>query len=262
MDSLRTIETAAAPRPRRSLIGRALMHCLSLVIAGVALTAHEHFRLHGQSTQSLVSLLIAAGFALTPVRALVGELLKIEGKALHLVHGVGGLALAGLTLGGMFSGAPLLTHTALAPFALMGAAQAIMHQNHPRTAQQAEALRRFATSLPEVEQFTKTSDLTSPANMARAVSVLSDLLAKAQALGQTELQSDPGFQSAFAQVTTRFGLSVGLDTVDEVIQQLAANPAAAGALPGLRKQLADARRAIETRAPAAGKATGSIAEGK
>jgi hypothetical protein len=231
----------------RSLIGRVLIHCLFLVVAAVAFAAHEHFRLRGQATQSLVSLLVAAGFALMPVRALVGELLRIEGKALHMLHGVGGLAVAGLTLGGVFSGEPLLTHAALAPFAMMGSAQAIMHQHHPRNAQQADALRRFATSLPEIEQLTKTGDLTSPANVAKAVSVLNDLLAKAQALGQTELQADPGFQSALEQVTTRFGLSLGLDTVDEVIQELAANPAASGALPGLRKQLADARKVVEAR---------------
>jgi hypothetical protein len=142
---------------------------------------------------------------------------------------------------------------------MMGAAQAIMHQDHPRNAQQADALRRFATSLPEIEQFTKTGDLTSPANVAKAVSVLNDLLAKAQALGQTELQSDPGFQSALRQVTTRFGLSLGLDTVDEVIQELAANPAASGALPGLRKQLADARKVVEARQ---GSNAGSPAEAR
>ena len=240
------VEIRSAPQSAaRSLVGRILLHCLFLLIAAAAFGAHEHFKLHGQSTQSLVSLLAAACFALAPVRALVRELLVIEGKALHLLHGVGGLALAGLSLGGIFSGAPILSHAALAPFAIMGAAQAIMHQNHPRNAQQAEALRRFATSLPEIEQFTKSRDLTSPANVARAVAVLTDLIAKAQALGETELQSDPGFQSALKRVTTRFGLTLCLDRVDEAIGTLAANPAAASALPGLRKRLAKARKAVE-----------------
>ena len=118
----------------------------------------------------------------------MSELFAIEGKVLHLVHGIGGLALGGLALGGVISGGPLLTHAALAPFAIMGAAQAVMHQDHPRNPEQADALRRFATSLPEVEQFTNSGDLTSPANVRRAVAVLTDLVTKAQVLGETELR--------------------------------------------------------------------------
>jgi hypothetical protein len=169
-------------------------------------------------------------------------LFRVGGSTLHLFHGAGALAFAGLAFGGVFSGAPLVRHAALAPFALMGAAQAIMHQNHPRNAAQAEALRRFATSLPEVEQFAGARDLTSPANAARAVSVLTDLITKAQALGETELQADPEFQSAWSRTTTRFGLTLGLDTINQVINQLAANPAAASAIPELRSRLAAARK--------------------
>jgi len=124
----------------------------------------------------------------------------------------------------------------------MGAAQAVMHQNHPRNAQQAEALRRIATSLPEVAQFTKSGSLASPQNAARAVVVLRDLLSKAEALGYTELDADPGFQSALRQATTRFGLTLGLDQADKVITALANNPATASAVPELRRQLAQARR--------------------
>jgi len=207
--------------------------------------AHEHFALHGQSMPSLASLLAAVGFALAPVRALARELLAIEGKVLHLLHGIGGLALLGLTLGGVISGGPVLTHAAMAPFAIMGAAQALMHQDHPRSREQAEALHRFATSLPEVQRFTSSGDLTSPANIHRAVAVLTDLLAKAQLLGETELRSDPGFQSALRRTTTRFGLSLGLDSIDRAIRELSANPAAAPALADLRKRLAAARKSIE-----------------
>jgi hypothetical protein len=160
------------------------------------------------------------------------------------VHGVGGLAFVGLSLAGVVSGAPLVRHAALAPFALMGAAQAVMHQDHPRNPEQAAALRRFATSLPEVAQFTSSSDLMSPANVARAVSVLTDLVAKAQALGETELESDPGFQNALSRVTTHFGLTLGLDTIDQAVRKLAANPAAASAIPALRNRLAEARRTV------------------
>ena len=210
-----------------------------------ALAAYEHFKLRGQTAQSLASLLVAAGFGLAPIRALARELLALEGKALHLVHGVGGLALLALAMGGFISGGPVLTRAALAPFAIMGAAQAVMHQDHPRSPEQAEALRRFATSLPEVQQFTSSGDLTSPANVRRAVSVLTDLVAKAELLGETELRSDPGFQSALRRATTRFGLSLGLDTVDQAIGKLSAQPEAASAVPELKRRLAAARKAVE-----------------
>jgi len=239
-------EDRSAPRrAARSIVGRLLLHGLFVLIAVGFFGAYEHFKLNGQSPQSTASLLAAAGFGLAPVRALARELLALEGKALHLVHGVGGLALLGLVSGGVVSGGPLLSHAALAPFAIMGAAQAIMHQDHPRNREQAEALRRFATSLPEVQQFTSSGDLSSPANLRRAVAVLTDLIAKAQALGETELRSDPGFQSALRQTMTRFGLSVGLDTVDQAVGKLSANPDAASALPELRKRLAAARKTLE-----------------
>jgi len=240
-----TEDLPARQAPKRSFIGRIFLHGFCLLIAAGAFIAHQHFSLQGQTTPSLVALLAAGGFALVPVRALIGELFEIEGKALHLVHGVGGLAFAGLSLGGVISGAPLLNHAALAPFAIMGAAQALMHQDHPRNAQQAAAMRRFATSLPEVEEFTSARDLTSPANAARAVTALTDIISKAQALGETELQADPGFQSALKRVTARSGLTLGLDAVDQAIDKLAANPAAARAIPGLRERLAAARRTLQ-----------------
>jgi hypothetical protein len=105
----------------------------------------------------------------------------------------------------------------MAPFAIMGAAQAIMHQDHPRNTEQAEALRRFATSLPEVAAFADSKVLRSPANAQRAVAALSDILAKAQALGETELESDPGFQQALQRSSTRFGVSLALDAVESAL---------------------------------------------
>jgi hypothetical protein len=228
----------------RSIIARVLLHCGFLLIAVVSLGAYEHFKLHGESTQSLVTLVLAAGFGFAPVRALVRELFVIEGKVLHMVHGVGGLVLGGLVLAGVVSGGPLLTHAALAPFEIMGAAQALMHHDHPRNPQQAEAMRRFVTSLPEVEQFTKSGNLTSPENVRRAVAVLNDLVSKAQVLGETELRSDPGFQSALRRVTTRFGLSLGLDVIDRAIGDLSENPAAARSIPELRNRLAKVRKTV------------------
>jgi len=146
-----------------------------------------------------------------------------------------------ITSGGVISGQPLLNRAALAPFAIMGAAQAVMHQNHPRNAKQAEALRSFASSLPEVAEFTSSGNLTSPENAARAVRVLNDLISKAEVLGETELEADPNFQSAWARATTRTGLTLGLDTIDQAINRLASNPSAAAAVPDLRRRLAHAR---------------------
>ena len=238
-----------SPRPAalraRQLAGALFRHGLFLVIAVASLGAYEHFRINGQSPQAIGGLVSAVGFGLLPVRALARELLAVERKFLHMAHAVSGLALLALSLGGVISGRPVLDHAALAPFAIMGAAQALMHQDRPRSHEQAEALRRFATSLPEVQRFTRSGDLTSPSNVRRAVAVLTDLMAKAQALGETELRSDPGFQAALRRATMRFGLSVGLDTADQAIGKLSTNPAAARDLPELRQRLRAARKTLE-----------------
>ena len=240
-----TSQSPAAPRASLgSVAARMVLHGGFLLIAVGCFAAYEHFKIRGQSEASLASLVAAAGFGFAPVRDVVRLVFRIEGKALHLVHVVGGLALIALPLAGVVSGAPVLTHTAMAPFAIMGAAQAVMHQGHPRNAKQAAAMQRFAASLPEVAQFAGASNLGSPENARRTVAVLSDILAKAQALGETELESDPGFQSALSQVSTRFGANLGLDAVDLALAKLAANPATAGAVPELRTRLAVARRTI------------------
>lgn len=232
---------AAAPRASLgSVVGRILLHGVFLLIAVGCFAAYLHFKVGGRSDAALASLVAAAGFGFAPVRDVVRLVFRVEGKALHLVHGLGGLALIGLPVAGVVSGTPVLTRTAMAPFAVMGAAQALMHQNHPRNAKQAAAMQSFAASLPEVAQFAG-GNLSSPANAQRAVVALSDILAKAQALGQTELDADPGFQSALNQVSTRFGANLGLDAVDLALGKLAANPATAGAVPELRKELASAR---------------------
>jgi hypothetical protein len=230
-----------APARSRGFFARFLLHCLSLAVAAGAFVAYQHFKLHGQPTAGLVALVAAGLFAFSPVRALIGEFFAIEGKALHLAHGLGGLALVGLGATGVISGTSLLSHAAMAPFAMMGAAQALMHSDHPRNAQQAAAIRQFATSLPEVAQFTQSKDLTSPANAARAVSVLSDLIGKAEVLGGTELKADPKFQSAWAQASTRTGLTLGMDSIDKAIDRLAQNPQTAAAVPELKRRLAQAR---------------------
>jgi hypothetical protein len=158
--------------------------------------------------------------------------------------GVAGLGLVAFQVSGLVSGAPVLTHAALAPFAMMGAAQALMHSNKPRDAAQARAMRAFVSSLPEVAQFGSSSDFTSPATVKRAATVLGDLISKAQNLGETELTSDPGFQSALKQVGVRTGLSLGLDAISHSIDVMARSPAAAAATPALRARLAQVRRSI------------------
>lgn len=238
------LATQRLERSAGSVVGRLLLHLAFLAIAVVAYGAHEHFRLNGESTPAFASLLAAAGFGLAPLRALVHAIFALEGRLLHLIHGAGGLALLGLTAGGVVSGGPLLTHAAMAPFAIMGAAQAVMHQGHPRNREQAEAFRRFATSLPEVGELAVSRDLTSPANVRRAIEVLTDLLGKAQALGETELRSDPGFQSALRRTTARFGIALGLDAADQAIGRLTETPSGAAAVPDLRRRLASARRVV------------------
>ncbi|HUO51442.1 MAG TPA: hypothetical protein VMT93_02905 [Gemmatimonadaceae bacterium] len=220
------------------------MHGVFLVIAIGCFAGYAHFKVAGQHTASLVCLVAAALFGFAPVRDVIRMVFAVEGKALHLVHGLGGLGLLLLPLGGVVTGGRVLTHAAMAPFAIMGAAQAVMHQEHPRNAKQAAALQQFASSLPEIGELTNAKDLTSPANAARAVAVLTDIIAKAQALGQTELDADPGFQSALSQVSARMGGDLGLDAVDIALNTLAKNPATAGAVPELRRQIAAARKTL------------------
>jgi hypothetical protein len=233
--------------PRRSthLGAKLLLHGAFLVIAVGCFAAYGHFKLEGRSTASLVSLLSAAVFGFAPIHDVLRVVFKVEGKALHLAHGLGTLAFIGLPASGLVSSTPVVSRAWMAPFAIMGAAEAVMHQNNPRNAKQAAALQRFATSLPEVAQFTDSKNLASPENAKRAIAVLTDIIGKAQALGETELEADPNFQSALRQTSTRFGANLGLDAVDVAIRKLASNPAAASAVPGLERQLAEARRVVE-----------------
>jgi hypothetical protein len=119
-----------------------------------------------------------------------------------------------------------------------------MHQNRPRNAEQAAALRQFTAALPLLQRLTRSGRLDAPEDLARVVGVLSALLSRAQVLGSTELQADPGFQSALRHSATRLGLSLGLDTADQLIRKLAATPGALSYLPQLRRQLAQARRTL------------------
>ena len=97
--------------PKRSLAsiaGRFLLHALFLVIALGAFLAYQHYSTLGAKTESTVSLLIAGGFALAPVRAVLHAFFAVERRVLHLVHGLGGLAVVGLTLSGAVQGLSLI----------------------------------------------------------------------------------------------------------------------------------------------------------
>lgn len=235
-----------APRTQRGAsLARHLLHwVLGWAGAAALFVGYEHLQLNGEALPAYACLAGSALLVLSPVKALLHRLLSLDRGVMHIAHAIGGLGLIALPVTGMVSGTPLLTHAALAPFAIMGAAQALMHSDHPRNAAQAAALRNFATSLPEVEQFTRSRDFASPANVARAVPVLTDLISKAQVLGETELQSDPGFQSAWQQVGMRTGIDLGLDSIDRSIDAMAKSPAGAAAAPALRARLAQARRAL------------------
>ncbi len=233
----------SARRPSGHLGMRLLSHGVSLLLAVGCFVAYQHLKLEGRPGAALACLALAAALAFMPIRHLVRAVVGLEGKALHLVHGLGSLVLLALPLSGLVSGTPVVSHAWLGPFAIMGAAQALMHSEHPRNAAQATALRSFAASLPEVARIADSKDLASPANASRAVAVLSDVIGRAQALGQTEVAADPGFQGALQRVST-LEANLGLDAVALALRKLAANPAAAGAVPGLERRLAAARTAV------------------
>lgn len=251
----RVVNPQAVDRPPerrrtvRSIALRVLLHVGLLVVALGCLGAYQHFKLAGASNAAWASLGGAALFGFAPLRDVTHIVFGIEGRLLHVVHGLGGLALGALPLTGVVSGTPVLTHAATAPFAIMGAAQALMHSNKPRNAEQAAALNRFVASMPELELVGNPKNFSSPQGAQRAVAALADIIGKAQSLGETELAADPKFQSAWRQASTRFGANLGLDAVDEALGKLAANPATAGAVPGLRARLVAARRTLAGSAP-------------
>jgi len=242
----------------RTFLRHVVHWVLALVGAVVLFVAYEHLSLQGAKVPAYACLAGSALLALSPLKALLHELFTLERGVMHLAHGIGGLALVALPVTGVVSGAPVLSRAAMAPFAIMGAAQALMHSNKPRNAAQAEAMRNFVSSIPEVAQFANARDFTSPANVARAVTVLTDLISKAQVLGQTELDSDPGFQSALRQAGVRTGVGFGLDAIQRSIDTMAAaNPAAAAHVPELRARLAQARSTLKQPHAAAGAGHGA-----
>jgi hypothetical protein len=236
---------AAQPPPRRAALAAHLLHwVLGLGGAVVLFVAYQHLKINGAAIPAYGCLGAAALLALSPLKALLHAVFTVERGAMHLAHVVAGLGLVALPASGIVAGTPVLTHAALAPFAMMGAAQALMHSNKPRDAAQARAMRSFVSSLPALAQFSSSRNFTSPATAQRAVTVLGDLISKAQTLGETELASDPGFQSALKQVGVRTGLSLSLDAISHSIDVMERSPAAAAAAPALRARLVRVRRSL------------------
>ena len=245
---IQQVRSSAERRESRKRGGtgmRLVWHAILLLIAVACFAAYGHLKVEGRTTAAMTALIVGAVCGFAPLRDVLRLVFRIEGTALHIAHGLGALGLVGLPVSGVVSGAPLFARSWRAPFAIMGAAQAIMHQTQPRNAKQAAALQTFAASLPEVAQFANSKDPISPANAKRAVAVLADIIGKAQVLGETELDADPGFQGALRHASTRFGASLGLDAVDLALRNLAANPAAASAVPALERRLAQARQTID-----------------
>ncbi len=231
--------TAAMPRPAwQSAALRLLLHAVFLVIAVGCFFAYLHLRVGDNPKLAMASLIGAGVFGFAPLRDILRLVFRIEGTALHLAHIVGGLGLIALPVAGV-------ARTSMGPFAMMGAAQALMHSQHPRNAQQAAALQHFVAALPQVASFASAKSLSSPADAQRAMHALTDIVSRAQALGQTELNADPQFRSAFSQVSARFGTGLGLDAVDMVLNRVAAmNPQQASQVTALREQMARARQTL------------------
>jgi len=246
VQALLQARTGEARRRGGGFFRHLLLNAFALVGAGVLCLIYDHETASGPTSHGYLWLAGAALLAMMPLRSVLRLLWSLESHFVHIVHGLGGLALFGLLAHGGLSSQPLLTHAALAPFAMMGAAQAVMHQQQPRDARQAEALRRFASSLPELGQLGR-GNLSSPASVQHAATLLGDLIGKAQALGYTELDADPGFQSALRHTTTRLGLTLVLDRVQSLVTELGKNPASAQAAAGLQRRL-DAARKITARA--------------
>ena len=243
--AMSSAERGREPRKRAVTGMRLVWHAILLLIAVACFAAYGHLKVEGRSTAAMTVLVVGAVCGFAPLRDVLRLVFRIEGTALHFAHALGTLGLVGLPVSGVVSGAPLFARSWRAPFAIMGAAQAIMHQNRPRNARQAAALQTFAASLPEVAQFASSNHPLSPASAQRAIVVLTDIIGKAQTLGETELDADPGFQGALRQVSTRFETSLGLDAVDLALRNLSGNPAAASAVPGLQRRLAQARQTID-----------------
>ena len=237
-----------------------LLHVLAVCAAAGAFVAYEHFRLQeGSGSLAHGFLAAAALLGLAPLRALLHSVNVVRGKALHLAHGLGGLAVFGLAGAGVISGTPLADRAAMAPFALMAAPQAFLHPHRASGPEETAAARQFVQSLPEVGAFAAPGALATPDGIARATRILTSLVAKAEVLGRAEMKDDPEFKKAAAQLgdagfmeqvrqtAWRGGLSLGLDSLRRAMTQVERAARAQGAtssaqhLAELQRQLAKDR---------------------
>ncbi|MFZ1910428.1 MAG: hypothetical protein WAU52_15220, partial [Burkholderiales bacterium] len=85
-------DPAASRASLAAVAVRLLLHGGFLLVAVGCFAAYAHFKAEGNTNASLASLVAAAGFGFAPVRDVARIFFALEGKALHLVHALGGLA--------------------------------------------------------------------------------------------------------------------------------------------------------------------------
>ncbi len=230
------------PQRSRSLWLSVLIHAASFIAGLCCLAAWRVLRLDGNSAASMGALVAAGLLLLSSLHLVLDAVFALERRLRHAVHLVAGLGFAGLAAGGHLNHLPVLNDAALAPFAMFGAVQALMHSGQPRNPEQAAALQHFLSGVREIEGLDFSG--RSLEGTQHTAAVLKDLVTRAQVLGPTELRSDPGFQSALRQVTARSGLSLGMDNLGGAIDRLASQPGGERAAHELRRELAAARRQI------------------
>jgi hypothetical protein len=234
----------------------AALHGLLLTAALGAFLAYGHYKLQaGSASTAHVFLGTSALLGFAPIRSIAHGIFAIEGKALHLLHGLGGLGLFALVGTGAVSGDRFSVDAALAPFSLMAAPQAFLHPHRASSPEEATAARRFIEGLPQLEALARPGALTSPEGMTQAMRALTTAVAKAEALGRAELKNDPGFQNAAATVGSpgfaenlrrklwRGGLTLGLDSVERAMERTEQAARAQGS-PGNLERVAQLRRRL------------------
>ena len=140
-----TSSSARAPHRCTTRVARSLSACRDCLLCRVRTLSAR-----GSLDRIARELDRGGGLRVVPLRDVLRIVFRIEGKALHIAHGLGSLGLLALPFTGAVSRTNVLNRAWMGPFAIMGAAQAMMHQNNPRNAKQAAALQRFAASLPGV----------------------------------------------------------------------------------------------------------------
>ena len=232
-DAARSNNCRRSPDERRfaaSASAKLLVHGGALLIALACFAAYGHFKLEGQSTAAMVSLASAAVFGFTPLRGCCASYFASRESAAHRPR-FGQPRAHRAPVSGVVSSRPVLTRAWMAPFAMMGAAQAVMHQNNPRNAKQAAALKQFATSLPEVAQFAGPKDLVAANAKARRRRAVRHSRQGAS-LGRDRARIRSGISERAAKPRA-IRREPWPRRVDVALRNLSGNPAAQSAVPDL-----------------------------